>query len=243
MKNEFYKKHLSAVRSAFPKTLPVLAGYTFLGISYGVLMASRGFHPLLTMLASITIYGGSIQFALVNLLCGAFAPLEALILSFIIDARHIFYGISMLDKYKGMGLKKLYLIFAMTDETFSVNYIEEPPLGVERGLFYTYISVFDHFYWVFWSTMGCVFGNLLATDIKGVDFAMTALFVVILLEQLLEGIKNLPSVLIGLLVTAAALILFGASSFLIPSMALILLFLALFSKPISALHKEKGEKE
>ena len=229
MKPTLIKRHAAAARAAFPLTVPVLAGYTFLGLSYGVLMASRGFSPLITMLASLSIYGGSIQYALVGLLTGAFSPVETFILAFVIDARRIFYGISMLDKYKGMGLKKLYLIFAMTDETFSVNYIAEPAL-------------FDHSYWVTFSTLGCLFGSLIPTDIKGFDFAMTALFVVILLEQILEGVKNLPSVLIGVGGSALALLVFGAGDFLIPAMALMLLLLAVFKKPIDSLH-DRAEEE
>ena len=242
MKPTLIKRHAAAARAAFPLTVPVLAGYMFLGLSYGVLMASRGFSPLITMLASLSIYGGSIQYALVGLLTGAFSPVETFILAFVIDARHIFYGISMLDKYKGMGLKKLYLIFAMTDETFSVNYIAEPARDIDRGLFYSYISLFDHSYWVTFSTLGCLFGSLIPTDIKGFDFAMTALFVVILLEQLLEGVKNLPSVLIGVGGSALALLVFGAGDFLIPAMVLMLLLLAVFKKPIDSLH-DRAEEE
>jgi 4-azaleucine resistance transporter AzlC len=160
-----------------------------------------------------------------------------------LQARHLFYGIAMLDKYRGTGRKKWYLIFGMCDESFSINYAVTPPPDVEPGWFMFFVTLLNHAYWVTGATLGGLFGNFITFDIKGLEFVMTALFVVILLEQLLEGIKNLPSVLIGLLVTAAALIFFGASSFLIQSMALILLFLALFSKPISALHKEKGGKE
>ncbi len=234
-----------ALFAAFPHTIPVMAGYLFLGASYGVLMASRGFSFIYPVLTSLFVFAGSMEFALANLLLGAFSPMEALFLALMINARHIFYGISMLEKYKGMGLKKLYLIYALTDETFSVNYSLDPPEGVERGLFYLYTSVLDHSYWVMGATMGGIFGSLLSADIKGVDFAMTAMFVVILLEQMLGGVKNLPSVALGVGCSLLALLIFGVSSFLLPAMGLILLSLAAFKAPISSLAKsaERGREK
>ncbi len=215
-----------------------MAGYLFLGASYGMLMASRGFSFLYPMMTSLFVFAGSMEFTLANVLVGAFNPLEALFLAVIINARHIFYGISMLDKYKGMGAKKLYLIFALTDETFSVNCTQEAPTGVDAGWFYFYTSLLDHLYWVAGATLGGILGGFVsAFELAGFDFAMTAMFVVILLEQLLAGIKNLPSVLVGVGFSLLALLVFGSSDFIIPAMLMMLLAITLLRRPIERLHE------
>lgn len=226
------RKHLSALRAAFPHTLPIMAGFLFLGASYGVLMSSRGFSFVYPMLTSLTVFAGSLEFALANLLVGAFNPLEAFFLAIVINARHIFYGISMLDRYKGLGKKKIYMIFALCDETFSVNYSAEPHEGVDRGLFMLYISLLNQSYWVLGATLGGILGFFIPTDIKGIDFAMTAMFVVILLEQMLAGKKNLPSVLIGVSLSLASLLIFGAGDFIIPAMLMIFAALTVFRREI-----------
>jgi len=223
------------LKAAFPHTVPIMAGFLFLGTSYGVLMASRGFSFILSMMPSLFVFAGSLEFALANLLVGGFRPLEAALLVLAINARHVFYGISMLDKYRGVGLKKLYLIFALCDETFSVNFTAEPPCGVDRGLFMTYTSLLDQLYWVAGATVGGIFGSLLPLNIVGFDFAMTAMFLVILLEQLLKGVENLPSALIGIISSVIALIVFGKDSFIIPAMLLMLLALSVGRRPIEGL--------
>ena len=227
--------HLNALRAAFPHTLPIMAGFLFLGMSYGVLMSSRGFSFVYPMLTSMTVFAGSLEFALANLLVGAFNPLEALFLALVINARHIFYGISMLDKYKGLGKKKIYMIFALCDETFSVNCSAEPPRGVDRGWFMFYTSLLDQSYWILGSTLGGLFGSFIPADLRGIDFAMTAMFVVILLEQILAGKKNLPSVAIGVLFSLASLLVFGADGFIIPAMVMIFAALAVFRGGIERL--------
>lgn len=242
--NEYVNKnlHINAIKAAFPHTLPVMAGYLFLGTSYGVLMAARGFSALYPFLTSVFIFAGSMEFALANLLLGAFSPLEAILLALMINSRHIFYGISMLDKYRGQGVKKIYLIFAMSDETFSLNYSANVPNGVDEGWFVFYISLLDQLYWILGATLGGVFGLLLSLDIQGIDFAMTAMFVVILLEQILSSKKNIPSAVIGLSVSALCLIIFGAEDFLIPSMTVMLLLLSLLKKPVERLIDGGGDE-
>ena len=230
-----------AVKAAIPHTLPVMAGYLFLGTSYGILMSTRGFSFIYPMITSTFVFAGSLEFALAGILIGAFNPIEALLLSVMINARHIFYGISMLDKYRGLGKKKLYLIYALTDETFSVNYSAEIPEGVDRGLFYFYTSLFDHLYWVVGATVGGIFGSLLPVGIRGFDFAMTAMFAVILLEQILSSKKNIPSVIIGVSLSLFALVIFGSDGFIIPSMLLMLLALAVFRRPIEHAEKREGD--
>lgn len=235
MDNAKKNVHLAAIKAAFPHTIPIMAGFLFLGASYGVLMASRGFPFFLPILTSMLVFAGSMEFALANLLLGAFAPLEAVFMALVINARHVFYGISMLERYKGLGVKKIYMIFALCDETFSVAYRAEPPVGVDKGWFMFYISLLNHGYWILGATLGGIFGSLLPLGIKGIDFAMTALFVVILLEQLLAGVKNLPSVAIGVLGSLIMLLVFGPSDFIIPSMALMLLALTCLRHPIDRL--------
>lgn len=234
--------HIAAIKAAFPHTIPIMAGYLFLGASYGMLMATRGFSFIYPMMTSIFVFAGSMEFTLANVLIGAFNPLEALFLAIVINARHIFYGISMLDKYRGTGIKKSYLIFALTDETFSVNCTAEVPEGVDSGWFYFYTSLFDQCYWVLGATLGGLLGSLLSSvSLVGFDFAMTAMFVVILLEQILSGVKNLPSVIIGVGMSLLSLLIFGASDFIIPAMLMMLIALTVFRRPIERLHNGEGE--
>ena len=240
MKNVNKNAHIAAIRAAFPKTLPIMAGFIFLGMSYGILITSRGFSPIYPIATSLFVFAGSLEFALVGLLGGAFNPIEALLLSLMINARHIFYGISMLEKYRGLGKKKLYMIFALCDETFSLNFSAEPEEDVDKGLYMMYISILDHSYWVLGATLGGIFGSALSLNIVGIDFAMTAMFVVILLEQILAGVKNLPSVVLGVSLSLLSLFVFGASDFIIPAMIAILISLLAFSKPIGKLYFSNG---
>lgn len=219
-----------------------MAGFLFLGASYGILMSGRGFSFIYPMMTSAFVFAGSMEFALANLLIGAFNPIEAFFLAIVINARHLFYGISMLDKYKGLGKKKIYMIFALCDETFSVNYVAEPPEEVDRGLFMFYVSLLNQSYWVAGATVGGILGSLIPSGIAGVDFAMTAMFVVILLEQILKGVKNIPSVLIGVGFSLLSLLVFGASDFIIPAMVMIFVALTAFRSPIERIHgREEGQ--
>ena len=229
------KKLLPALRAAFPHTLPVLAGFGFLGVTYGILMNVSGFAFWQTALISLTVFAGSMQFVAVNLLLSAFDPLAAFFMTLMINARHLFYGISMLDKYKGLGIKRFYLIFGMCDETFSINCTATPPPSVDRGLFMLSVTALDHFYWVAASTIGGLFGGLIRFKTEGLDFAMTALFVVILTEQLRDK-KSRPTALLGLILSALCLVLFGADRFVIPAMVAILLSLSLLKRVL-----ERGE--
>lgn len=216
---------------AFPKTLPILAGFLFLGISYGVYMRVSGFSFVYPMLMALTIFGGSLEFVAVSLLLGAFAPLQTLVMTLIIQARHLFYGISMLEKYKGTGLKKPYLIFGMCDESFSINCSSEIPQNVDKGWFMFFVTLLNHFYWVLGATIGGILGSFISFNTDGLEFVMTALFVVIFLEQWLKEKKHYSS-LIGVLCSAACLVIFGKSSFLIPTMIFIVLLLTILKKPI-----------
>lgn len=178
---------------------------------------------------SLLVYGGSLQFVMVPLLLGTFQPLAAFLLALMIQARHLFYGISMLDKYKDLGWKRYYLIFSLCDETFSVNYASEPPKGVDPGWFYFFISLLNQLYWVTASSLGALLGALISMEAEGLSFVLTALFLVILLDQWRKE-KRHWSVAIGFLSFLACLLLLGPDSFLLPAMTLILLVLSLFRR-------------
>lgn len=224
-------KKLKALRVAFPYTIPVLTGYGFLGFAYGIYMNVSGFSFLYPCLMALTIYGGSLEFLTVSMLMSAFAPLQTFLAALMIQARHLFYGISMLEKFKGMGWKRFFLIFGMSDETFSVIYTARIPEDVDRGWFMLFVTLLDEFYWVAAATLGGLFGSLITFSTEGLDFVMTAMFVVIFLEQWLKEKKHYTA-LIGLGASALCLYIFGADSFLIPSMILILIFLSALRGPI-----------
>ena len=218
-------------RCAFPHTIPIFAGFLFLGMTYGIYMQVSGFSFWYPCLMSLTIFAGSVEFITVNLLLGAFNPLQALALTLMINARHLFYGISMLDRYKGTGWKKPYLIFGMCDESFSINYTADIPADVDRGWFMFFVTFLNHLYWFSGATLGGIFGSLIHLNMEGLDFVMTAMFVVIFLEQWLKE-KRPESSLIGLGVSLTCLILFGADNFIIPSMIAVLAVLTLLRKPL-----------
>ncbi len=186
------------------------------------------------MLMGLTIFAGSMEFVAVNLLLGAFNPLQALTMTLMINARHLFYGISMLDRYKNTGWKKFYLIFGMCDESFSINYTANIPDNVDKGWFMFFVTFLNHCYWVFGATLGGIFGSLLTINTKGLNFVMTAMFVVIFLEQWLKE-KSHISAYLGLGLSLLCLLVFGTDRFIIPSMLAILGTLTLLRNPI-----EKG---
>lgn len=226
----------SAFRAAFPHTIPIFAGFWFLGLTYGIYMNVSGFSFIYPMLMSVTIFAGSVEFVTVNLLLGSFNPLQAFAMALMINARHLFYGISMLEKYRGYGWKSFYLIFGMCDESFSINYTADIPRGVDKGWFMFFVTLLNHFYWFFGATLGGIFGSLIHFDTEGLDFVMTAMFVVIFMEQWLKE-KNHTSSILGLLLSLICLCAFGAENFIIPAMLAILAVLTLIRKPLEA---EKG---
>lgn len=180
-----------AFQAAFPYTIPIFAGFWFLALAYGIYMNANGFpYP---MLMSLLIYGGSLEFVAVEMLLSSFAPMQVFIMALLIQARHIFYGISMLDRFKGMGWKKFYLIFGMCDETFSVNYTADIPEDVDRGWFMFFVTLLNQLYWVSGATVGGLVGSLLRFDTTGISFVMTAMFVVIFLEQWLKEDNHISS--------------------------------------------------
>lgn len=202
-----------------------------MGTAYGVLMRSLGFEVWCPIIMSILIFAGSMQFVAANLLIGPFTPISALLLTLLVNARHIFYGLSMLDRYRDVGKKKWYLIFGMCDETFSINCTIPPPPGIDRGWFYFFVTLFDHSYWIAGSTLGAVFGSYLTVDVTGIEFVMTALFLVILVNQW-EKEDHHISTLCGLGISVACLLIFGQQNFILPAMLGILAVLTLMKNPI-----------
>lgn len=220
-----------ALAAAFPYTIPILTGFGFLGFTYGIYMNAAGFSFWYPMLMALIIFGGSLEFVTVEMLLSPFAPAAAFLMALVIQARHIFYGIAMLDKYKGLGWKRFYLIFGLCDETFSINCSTAVPEGVDRGWFYFFVTLLDQSYWVIAAALGGIVGSLIPFDLEGLDFVMTAMFVVILLEQLLKEKKHYTA-LIGAVASLGCLLLFGPDSFLIPAMVCILALLTFLRKPI-----------
>lgn len=230
---------VKALKAAFPNTIPIMAGFLFLGMAYGIYMNVSGFSFLYPMIMAMVIFGGSLEFVAVSMLLSPFAPLQTFIMAFMIQARHLFYGIAMLDKYKGMGLKKFYLIYAMCDESFSINYTAKVPEDVDRGWFYFWVNILNQSYWVTGATLGGLLGNLISFDTKGLDFVMTAMFVVIFMDNW-EKEKAHISSLIGALASVVCLLIFGADNFLVPTMICILVVLTAFRRPIEKDFVAKG---
>lgn len=220
-----------ALKAAFPHTIPIFAGFWFLGMTYGIYMNTSGFSFVYPMIMSLVIFGGSLEFVAVQMLLSTFAPLQTLLMSVMIQARHLFYGIAMLDKFKGTGRKKPYLIFGMCDESFSINCSAEIPEGVDKGWFMLWVTALNQLYWFSGSTIGGLLGSLITFNTEGLDFVMTAMFVVIFLDQWLKDRKHYTA-LIGVAVSAVCLLLFGADSFMVPTMACILCLLTVFRRPI-----------
>ena len=212
---------VAALKAAFPHTIPIFAGFLFLGMTYGVYMRTSGFSFWYPMIMSVVIFGGSLEFVATSMLLAPFAPVQVFLTAVMIQARHLFYGISMLDKYKGTGWKKPYLIFGMCDESFTVNCTVTPPDDVDRGWFMFFVNLLNQIYWVFAATAGALLGYVIHFDTTGIEFVMTALFVVMFLNQWEESKDHLPA-LVGLICSAICLLIFGSSNFIVPSMIFII---------------------
>lgn len=220
------KKIKAAFFAAFPNTIPILAGFLFLGIAYGIYMNQSGFKFYYPMFMSFIIFAGSVEFATVSWLLGSFDPVNIFFLTLMINARHLFYGLSMLEKYNIPGWKKLYLIYGMCDESFSINATVDVPKDIDRGWFMFFVTMLNQIYWVAGATIGGIFGSFIPFDTKGIEFVMTALFVVIFLENWLKEKDHSASV-IGLFISFICLIIFKGTNFIIPSMIIILSVLTL----------------
>ncbi len=228
-----------AFKAALPYTLPICFGFLFLGMSYGFLMHSKGFPFVYPLFMSLFIFAGSMEFVTVNLLLSTFHPLSAFLLALMVNARHLFYGISMLDKYKNCGPKKFYLIYGMCDESFSINCAVTPPPEIDRGWFMFFVTLLNHIYWVSGATLGALLGYVIHFDTTGIEFVMTALFVVMLVGQWEEADDHRPA-LTGIVCSLVCLLLFGGDRFMLPAMALIVLCFSLGRHKIARKEKEEA---
>lgn len=217
------------VQTAFLDTVPVLTGYVFLGFGFGILMYQNGYGVLWAAAMSLFIYAGSMQYVAVSLLTSGAGLLTAAMTAFVVNARHLFYGISMVDAYKGAGKKKPYMIFALTDETYSLVSKNQIPEGMNRHAYCFLVSLFDQIYWVAGTVLGSLAGSLLPINYEGIDFVLTALFVTIFVEQWLSTQNHMPAV-IGVVSTLVCLLIFGSDVFLIPSMVIIAVLLTVMRK-------------
>ncbi len=213
-----------AFRRAFPYTIPVLTGYLFIGIAFGVMFAEKGYSFLWAVLISLLVYAGSGQYLAVNFFAPGVSLLQVVFLTLMVNIRHIFYGISLLEKFHSMGPKRWYMIFGLTHETYSLLCTTRVPEGVEEDKFLFAISIMNQSYWVVGSAIGGLAGAMLPINSEGIDFAMTALFVVIFVEQWMDQKNRIPE-MVGVAAAFLCLQIFGADGFVLPSMILIILVL------------------
>ena len=217
-----------AIKRALISTLPVMTGYLVLGFGFGIIMRSEGFGILVSIAMSLFIYAGSMQYVAVGLMTGGASLITVALTTLMVNARHLFYGVSMLDRYKGMGAVKPYLIFGLTDETYSLVCGELPAEAEGRNrAYFFFVTLFDHIYWVTGTLLGAIAGTVLKFNTEGIDFALTALFVTVFVDQWLGTKKHIPAV-VGVLASVACLIIFGKDNFLIPAMLVIALILSLY---------------
>ena len=235
---------MMTAKYAFKQSVPIMAGYIVLGMGFGVLLESKGYGVLWAIAMSVFIYAGSMQYVAINLITGGASLIATALMTLMVNARHLFYGISMLDKYKNTGKYKPYLIFALTDETYSLVCSGTIPEGVDRNKYYFLVSLFDQVYWVIGSVIGSVVGSVLNFNTAGIDFSMTALFLVVFVEQW-KSTKDHASAIIGVAASVVCLLIFGAGNFVIPAMISITVILLLMRKFRKGSEEaaEKGEVE
>lgn len=221
-------------KTAIMKSLPVMAGYLVLGMGFGILLKVNGYGVWWALAMSVFIYAGSMQFVGVSLITGGASLLSAALTTLMVNARHLFYGISMIDRYKGVGLKKIYLMLSLTDETYSLVCTGDCPQGTDPHSYYFAVSLCNHLYWIAGSVLGSFIGSVISFNTAGIDFAMTALFVTVFTEQWITTKEHRPA-LIGLGCSLICLLLFRSDGFLIPSMIAITVLLTLCRRTL-----EKG---
>lgn len=218
------------VKIAFKDTIPVLTGYVVLGFGFGIILKSNGYGIFLAFLMSLLIYAGSMQYVAIGLLTSGASLITSALTTLMVNARHLFYGISMLEKYKNIGKGKPYLIFALTDETYSLVCHDNPNVPSEkRKYYYLLVSLFNQIYWIIGSLLGAAVGSMVNFNSEGIDFALTALFLTVFIEQWLSTKKHVPA-LIGVAVSVICLVIFGSENFLIPTMLIIALLLCLYKE-------------
>lgn len=231
-----------ALKAAFPHTIPVFTGFVFLGAAYGILMNTNGYGVIWSLLMSLIVFAGSAQYLAITFLTSAFNPLYAFLMTLMVNARHLFYGISMLEKYKDTGKLKPFLIFGLCDETFSVVFAAEPPEDVDENWFMFFITLLQYLYWAGGTVLGGILGTMITFNTEGLDFVLTALFLVIFLGQWKSNKDHKPA-MIGVLSSIACIILFGADNFIIPAMIVIIVILTVIRKQYINDEESQGEIE
>lgn len=214
-------------RYALIKSLPVMAGYLFLGTAFGIVLTEAGYNVWWALLMSSLVFAGSMQFVMVPMMVAAVSPLTMAITALFVNSRHLFYGLSFIESYKKMKTRP-YMIFSLTDETYSVlcGCKTEDPEESHRSSWFL-ISLMDQMYWIIGSVFGSLLGQVLPFDMTGIDFSMTALFVVILIEQVL----SMPSrkwfaAVCGLVTGVICLLILGSDKFLLPALLITVFFTA-----------------
>jgi len=218
------KMKFDEIRFAFAQSVPVMLGYIFLGIAFGLMLQDAGYSFWWAFLCSVCIYAGSMQFVLVTLLTGGVSLLYAAVMTLFINGRHLFYGLSFIEKFQSMGKYYPYMIFSLTDETYSVLCGLKVPKEMNEKRISFVIALFDHCYWIIGSVLGAVIGQLITFDTTGVDFSMTALFVVIVINQWMDSKEHRPAI-VGAVIGILCLFIFGADKFLLPTLTLVALIL------------------
>lgn len=227
------------LKYAFPRTVPVMAGYIFLGIAFGILLQQSGFSFIWAFFISLTVFAGSMQFAMIPLMTTMASPLLMAVTTLFVNSRHLFYGLSFIDSFKKIK-ERPYMIFSLTDETYSVLCgckSEDPDEKMRDAWFF--IALLDHSYWILGSVIGGLMGAALPIDFTGIDFSMTALFLVILIEQILSNPQShLPVAIVGILASSILLSIMGADTFLLPSMVLTVFLVCVMSRRYSYVDKQ-----
>ena len=232
MLNESDMSNRELIKNVIIRTLPVMAGYVVLGAGFGVLMRVNGYGLLIAVLMSVLIYAGSAQYVGIRLITSGASLITVAMTTLLVNARHLFYGISMIDHYKGGGKRKPYLIFALTDETYSLVCDGEGPKGVDKHKYWFLISLFNQCYWIIGTVIGSIVGSLIKFNTTGIEFSMTALFVTVFVEQWVSTKEHRPA-LIGLAASVLCLLVFGSEKFLIPAMICIVVLLSLCKKKLA----------
>ena len=218
------KQYKQAFKRAFPYTIPVLTGYLIIGTAFGVMYAEKGYSFLWAILMSLLVYAGSGQYLAVNFFVPGISFLQVIFLTFMVNVRHVFYGISLVERFNRFGKSRWYMIFGLTDETYSLLCTTKVPKDVDEEKFLLAITILDHSYWTLGSAIGAIAGTVLPISSEGIDFAMTALFVVVFIEQWMEKKNRIPEI-IGVAVAFISLQIFGADGFVLPAMLCIMLVL------------------
>lgn len=227
---------------AFKQSLPVMAGYLVLGMGFGILLKTKGYGVAWAFFMSLFIYAGSMQYVTINLLAGGATVLSAALMTLMVNARHLFYGMSMIERYKNTGPYKPYLIFGLTDETYSLVCSGNVPEGVDEKKYYFMLTFLDQCYWVIGSVVGSLIGNLITFNTAGIEFSMTALFLVVFVDQW-KSVKNHTSAVVGVGISVACLLIFGAERFLIPTMIAITVILTILRKKLDEQEMKKEEEK